>query len=138
MQWSDISFTPSQRTLRNFSGLWTVFFGGMAAWQYFQRGRPMVALALGAVALTVGLVGLVKPAALRWLYVGWMVLAFPIGWTVSRVLLAVAFYGVFTPLGYLLRLVGRDPLAVRFAPEQPTYWEPKPQAAGPGSYLRQF
>jgi hypothetical protein len=138
MQWSDISFTPSKRTLRNFSGLWTAFFGGMACWQYFQRGRPGVALALGGLALAVGLLGLVRPPAVRWIYVGWMVVAFPIGWTVSRVLLAVVFYGVFTPLGLLLRLAGRDPLALRPAVDRPTYWEPKPAAAGPGSYLRQF
>ena len=39
-----------------------------------------------------------------------MVLAFPIGWTVSQVILAVMFYGLFTPIGLVFRLIGRDPL----------------------------
>ena len=39
-----------------------------------------------------------------------MVLAFPIGWTVSQVMLAMMFFGLFTPIGLVFRLIGRDPL----------------------------
>ena len=39
-----------------------------------------------------------------------MVLAFPIGWTVSQVMLALMFFGLFTPIGLVFRLIGRDPL----------------------------
>ena len=39
-----------------------------------------------------------------------MVLAFPIGWTVSQVILLLMFYGLFTPIGLVFRLIGRDPL----------------------------
>ena len=47
---------------------------------------------------------------MRLIYVGWMVLAFPIGWTVSQVMLALMFFGLFTPIGLVFRLIGRDPL----------------------------
>ncbi len=47
---------------------------------------------------------------MRWVYIGWMILAFPIGWTVSQVMLAVMFFGLFTPIGLVFRLIGRDPL----------------------------
>ena len=33
MQWSDISFQPSRKTLQQFAGLWLVFFTALAAWQ---------------------------------------------------------------------------------------------------------
>ena len=33
MQWSDIQFDPPRKTLRQFAGLWLVFFGGLALWQ---------------------------------------------------------------------------------------------------------
>ena len=39
MQWSDIQFDPPRKTLRQFAGLWLVFFGGMAIWQALVRGR---------------------------------------------------------------------------------------------------
>ena len=44
------------------------------------------------------------------IYVGWMILAFPIGWTISQVILVVMFFGLFTPIGLIFRLLGRDPL----------------------------
>src|SRR5947209_8661384 len=110
MQWSDIPRNPPARTLRQFAGLWLVCFGLLAAWEGWGRGRPHAALLLAGLALTVGPLGLVKPAWVRPVFVGWMVLVFPVGWLVSRLLLAVVFYGLLTPMGLLLRLLGHDPL----------------------------
>ena len=44
MRWSDIQFNPPRKTLRQFAGLWLVFFGGMALWQALVRGRTGLAL----------------------------------------------------------------------------------------------
>ena len=71
------------------------------------------ALAIWAVALLVCAVGLVRPPAIRLVCIGLIYLAFPIGWVVSHLLLAVVLYLVFTPIGLLLRLLGRDPLERR-------------------------
>ncbi len=138
MRWSDMPIDPSRRTLRQFAGLWVLFFGGLACWQGLGRGHTGTAAVLAALALTVGPAGLVRPRAVRWVYVGWMVLALPVGWTVSRLLLAAVFYGVVTPLGLALRLAGRDPLARRRRPDGSTYWESRPAASDARSYLRQF
>jgi hypothetical protein len=138
MQWSDISFKPSARTLRQFAGLWIVFFGGMACWQGFVRGNMSLALTLAIVAAAVGPVGLLRPEVVRPIFVGWMILAFPIGWTVSRVVLAIVFYGLFTPVGLLFRLLHRDPLGLRPASARPTCWAPKPMTADVRNYFRQF
>jgi hypothetical protein len=138
MQWSDIPFKPAPRTLRQFAGLWILFFGGLACWHGLWRANQGLALLFAALAVAVGPLGLVKPEAIRWVFVGWMVLAFPIGWAVSRVVLGVLFYGVFTPIGLVFRLLGRDPLDRRPRPDQPTYWAPKPAAAGARSYFQQF
>src|SRR5687768_8935989 len=105
MRWSDIPFDPSPRMLRQFAGLWIVFFGGLACWHGFVRGNTTVALVLGALAVTLGPLGLVLPRALRPVFVGWMILVLPIGWVVSHVLLAVLFYGLFTPLALVFRLI---------------------------------
>ncbi len=85
MRWSDIQFDPPRKTLRQFAGLWLVFFGGMALWQALVRGRNWTGAVLAVLALTIGPLGLARPEWMRWIYVGWMVLAFPIGWTVSQV-----------------------------------------------------
>ena len=108
MRWSDIPFSPEPRTLRQFAGLWLAFFGGLAAWQGIARGRVGLAIALAVLAIVVGGLGLARPALVRPIFVGWMVLAFPIGWTVSLLLLGLVYYGLFLPIGLAFRLeIGR-------------------------------
>ena len=138
MRWSDIPFDPSRATLRQFAGLWLAFFGGLALWQALVQGHTGLASLFAVLALTIGPMGLTRPEWLRPIYVGWMVLAFPIGWTVSQVMLALMFYGLFTPIGLLFRLLGRDALQRTRRPEVESYWTPKPAPAGPKSYFRQF
>ena len=58
MRWSDIPFDPPRKTLRQFAGLWLVFFGGMALWQALVKGHTSLGLSLAALALMVGLAGL--------------------------------------------------------------------------------
>jgi len=135
MQWSDVIKPPSRSQLRQFAGLFLVVFLGLAGWRWFT-GRPDAwAIWLAASAVGVGLTGLAFPAAIRPLYAGWMIAAFPIGWTVSRVALAAAFFLVVTPMGLLFRLAGRDTLRLRRRPD--SYWLPKRQPVGVREYFRQ-
>jgi hypothetical protein len=138
MQWSDIPFRPPRKTLRQFAGLWIAFFGGNALWQALARGNSSLATVFGVLALTVGPVGLARPEWMRPIYVSWMVLAFPIGWTVSQAITAALFYGLFTPIGLVFRLIGRDPLRRARRPGLETYWSAKPAAADPRRYFQQF
>jgi hypothetical protein len=137
MRWSDIPFHPSEKTLRQFAGIWLAFFGALAAWQNFVHHRPTLGLVLAALALTVGPLGLVRPRWVGPVYVGWMVLAFPIGWTVSHLVLALVYFGLFTPLALFFRIRGRDPLRRRRDPGAASYYIPK-EPADAASYFRQY
>jgi hypothetical protein len=137
MRWADIPFQPSSRTLRQFAGLWLLACTALACWRAWRHGEVALPGVLLALAWTLGPLGLVRPQALRPLFVGWMVLTFPVGWTVSHLALAVLLYGVFTPLGLFFRLIGRDALALRPRPGQESYWGPKPAAEDVRSYFRQ-
>jgi hypothetical protein len=53
-------------------------------------------------------------------------------------MLALVFYGLFTPVGFLLRLCGRDPLTLQRPAGRKSYWMPKAEARDARSYLRQF
>ena len=138
MQWSDIPFDPTRKTLRQFAGLWLVVFGGMALWQALARHNPKLGLSIGALALVVGLAGLTRPEWVRLIYIGWMVLAFPIGWTVSQVILLLMYFGLFAPIGLVFRLIGRDPLQRARRPGIESYWTPKPAPVDVRSYFKQF
>jgi hypothetical protein len=138
MRWSDIPFDPTRKTLRQFAGLWLVFFGGVALWQALVRGRMNLGLSIGALALVVGLAGLTRPEWVRLIYIGWMVLAFPIGWTVSQVILLIMYFGLFMPIGLIFRLIGRDPLHRARRAGVESYWTPKPAPVDVRSYFKQF
>jgi Saxitoxin biosynthesis operon protein SxtJ len=138
MQWSDIRFDSPTRVLRQFAGLWFLFFAGLACWQGFLKGNLTLAAIFAAMAIGIGPLGLIWPRAIRPVYVAALVLTFPIGWVVSQVVLALIFYAVFTPVAIVFRLIGRDALCRSRRPGQPSYWQPKPAPEDMKSYLRQF
>jgi saxitoxin biosynthesis operon SxtJ-like protein len=132
------TFNPSERMLRQFAAMWIVFFAGAAAWQQFRLHRPTVAAVLAVLAVTVGPIGVAWPRAIRPVFVGWMTLAYPIGWVVSRMVLGVVFYLLFTPVAWIFRLIGRDALELKSRATATTYWHSKQQLTDKSEYLRQF
>ena len=135
MRWSDLPRDPPASTLRWFAVIWLVWFAALAGAALF-RGNEPAALALSAVALLVGPLGLVRPTAVRPVFVGALILTFPVGWVVSHLLLGAVFYCVFTPLGLFFRLIGRDALGRRFRPDLASYWSPKSTPDDIRSYFR--
>jgi hypothetical protein len=138
MQWSDIQFDPPLKVLRQFAGLWLLVFGTLGTWEIVGRGRVEFGSFLAVLAGTVGLLGLLNPARVRWVYVGWMILAFPIGWTISQIILSTMYFALFTPIGLAFRLVGRDPLHRTRRAGLDSYWEPKPLTTDLRRYFKQF
>src|SRR6266576_617914 len=138
VNWSDIPKNPTAKALRQFAAAWLVFFLAVAAHQYFKRGHHQLGIALGVCAIVIGFPGLVRPAAVRWIFVTWMVLAFPIGWLVSQVMLLLMFYGLITPVALIFRLRRRDNLRLSRPANPSTYWFPKQTPKDVRSYLRQY
>ena len=138
MTWSDIPFHPTDKSLRQFAAGCLVFFPGLGAYHYFAHGRHEWGAGLMAAGVVLGVSGLIKPRWLRPIFVGWMVLAFPIGWTVSLCVLSLMFYGILTPLALALRLRGRDLLRRRKPEPDASLWTPVEPVKNVQSYFRQF
>jgi saxitoxin biosynthesis operon SxtJ-like protein len=137
MQWADVIKPASDKTLRQFAALSLLVFGGMAAWRLWHGQSGAFTIVLLALALVIGGVGLLLPAAIRPIYAGWMIAAFPIGWAVSKIVMGLMFYLVFTPVGVLFRLMGRDPLQLRRR-QAGSFWAPKAPTQSGDEYLRQY
>ncbi|MEK7762033.1 MAG: SxtJ family membrane protein [Nitrospirota bacterium] len=65
--------------------------------------------------------GLAVPAILKYPYQGWMWVGPVMGWGNTRIILGILFYGVVTPMGLVMKLVGRDPMCRGFEPDAQTY-----------------
>lgn len=135
MNWADIPRNPSERTLRQFAAIWLIAFGAFAVVQ-FLRGHEEPAVALAILAVAVAIPGLARPRLVKMIFVGWMILTFPLGWLISNVALLILFYAIFTPVGLVMRLFGRDALGIRPKTED-SYWRERPQAKDVEQYFRQ-
>jgi hypothetical protein len=138
MQWADATRTPSPRTLRQFAVLSLVVFGGLAAWRAWHGEIDSWTKGLAIAAVAIGLPGLIAPRIIRPVFTGWMIVAFPIGWTLSRVAIGLMFFLIFVPVALVFRMISRDTLDLRRRPGESSYWKTKPSARSSEEYLRQF
>ncbi|MCK4413178.1 MAG: sxtJ [Candidatus Eisenbacteria sp.] len=88
----------------------------------FWREQPLWPVFAGTGGLLVGL-GLLVPTWLAPVERVWMAVARAMGWVMTRVILGLLFCLIFTPAGLILRLLGKDPLGLRFPIDVPTYWQ---------------
>jgi saxitoxin biosynthesis operon SxtJ-like protein len=136
MHWSDVVARPTPKVLRQFAVLCLVVFGVMAGAGLWRGQGITTGVAIALAGIVVGLVGVVQPTAIRWIYSGWMIAVFPIGWTISQLMLAALFYLVFTPIGLVFRLLRRDALHLR-RQDARSLWTPKAGASSADQYFRQ-
>jgi len=134
----ELKTDPSPRELRIFGLLLLLFAGVVAAAVYWRSGSLDHATWVGGAVGGLAVVYLALPPLRRWIYLGWIYLTFPIGWVISTLLLGVTYYGVLTPLGLLMRLVGRDPMQRKLDPAASSYWLSRGPERPRSSYFRQF
>jgi hypothetical protein len=134
---------PTDRQLQQFGGAALVFLP-LIGW--LATGKPGTLEAinfpvlggLAALGLALALLGFTKPKMLQPLFVGASLVTLPIGLVVGEVVLLIIFYGLFTPMGILFRLIGRDALQRRLDRGAKTYWQRKSQPVSSARYFRQF
>ena len=134
-----INTNPTRRELNQFGFIWLGFLAFFGVVAYFKFGSPLVARWLWVAAVVVPILGWLMPAFMRLVFLGMSYLAWPIGFVVSHVVLAVVYYLVLTPIGLLTRLFGYDSMKKSFDPEAKSYWVERPTpGADAGRYFRQF
>ena len=108
------------KQLRQFGWLMAGVFALVTLWPLVVRGDG-IRMWAGILSVIFGVLGTVFPTGLKPVYRGWMFFGEKIGWVNSRILLGLVFYGLVTPISWLMRLLGKRPLQLAFDPKADTY-----------------
>ena len=133
----EINWNPDSRVLRWFAGLQIAFFAIFSFLWREKLGASGAALLLG-ISTAIGIVGLGRPVLIKWIYIAWMVVVFPIGWVMSHLILAVIYYLVLTPVALIVRWRRGDPLDRQIDPSAPSYWSERQTDENVTRYFRQY
>jgi len=77
----------------------------------------------GIIGILLLLFAIILPNLLKPLNKVWMTLAIILGWFMSRVILFVLYYFIITPIGFFLKLIGKDFLHLKIDKNSQSYWE---------------
>ena len=108
------------KQLRTFGLMVGAAFGILGAWPTLVRGETPRLWALGIAGLLI-ITALLMPQSLRPVHRVWMAGGHVLGRVNTAIILTVVFYGLFTPMGLVMRLLGKDPMHRRFEPNDDTY-----------------
>jgi hypothetical protein len=127
--------TPAEG--RKFGLTLAIAFGvlaGISAW----RGHGIAPYVLGSLAAAFGLAGLLIPGRLGPVFRGWMRFGLLLSKVTTPILLGVVYFLVITPIGFLLRLLGKNPLRHRLGGEgEGSYWVRRsPDGSGGAERMR--
>jgi hypothetical protein len=122
---------------RGFGVVFTVFFLVVALWP-LRHGGPVRLWALAASAVMLAL-ALLRPSVLRVPNRWWMKLAELLARITNPLVTGILFYAAFTPMGLIVRWMGKDPLRLRYDRSATTYWiERTPPGPPAASMSNQF
>jgi len=133
-----INWKPSEKDLRKFGVTLIVGFaliGALVGWRKSWEAASWI----WGVSAGIGLLALFLPAASKPFYLLWMGIAFIMGTIISTVILILIFYLIITPVGILMRVLGRDSLHLKKASfKSGTYWHSHPEKFDKTYYQRLF
>ena len=106
--------------LRNFGitvGIILLIISGFLFWK--EKESFQLFLAIG---ITLFFTAIAIPVVLKPVYWIWMIFAIILGWFMTRLILSLLFYIIFTSIGLTSRLFGKQFLELRWDKSKESYW----------------
>jgi hypothetical protein len=119
------SISATTKDVRKFGltiGIFLLLIAGFLFWK--QRPSFPYFAYIGA---GFALFGLIAPMLLKPIYKAWMSFAVVMGFIMTRVILTVLYFGMFTPIAFVAKILGKDLLEERWDKNATTYWVKRPQ-----------
>ena len=118
-------------------GYFFTFIFLIASIYFYFRENNMAFYVLGKCSIVFFLVTFFKAEILKPLNRLWMSFGLVLGMIVSPIVMGAIFFMIFTPIGILMRLFGRDELLLKFK-TKPSYWTKRNNDLQSNSFRRQF
>jgi hypothetical protein len=85
---------------------------------YADKNFPLWPFVIGGV---LSAFALILPKLLKFVYIPWMKLGHGLGFINTRIILGVIFFVLITPLGFVMRRFGYNPMTKGYDPQLTTY-----------------
>lgn len=110
----------TDKELRQFGLLVGGVFAVIGLWPLLFRGEPprLWAMMLGGPLIVLGTV---LPQSLKQVHRGWMKVGHVLGSINTKIILGIVYYGLITPMGFVMQVMGKDPLHRAVAKDATTY-----------------
>ena len=105
---------------RNFASVFFFVFLIITLWPLLNEGAPRIwSLAIAIIFLILGLLNskLLTPLNLLWFKLGLF-----LGSIVSPIVMGVIFFLVITPIGFFMKIIGKDLLNNKYDNKKKSYW----------------
>jgi hypothetical protein len=111
---------PATKDLRQFGLIVGGIFSVIGLWPAVVRNEAprFWSLVLGG---TLVVLGLAAPQSLKHIHSGWMKIGHVLGTINTRIILGIIYYGLITPMGVIMRLMGKDSMHRVLMPDATTY-----------------
>ncbi len=122
---------------KSFGVVFTVVFAIIGVFPLWGGGSPAYwAFGISAVFLALALA---RPGTLKPLNRLWHLAGLGLGKVVNPLVLGFLFFVTITPMALIMRMMGKDPLRLKFDPGAESYWiERRPPGPEPETMHRQF
>lgn len=122
--------------LRKFGLILGTILAGWGAW--WLKAAADTSIYFLAAALLLLLLALVYPFGLKPIFVLWTKLSSIFGWITTRIILTLIFYLIMTPIGWWLRLTGKDLLQLKTQSKAQSYWRIPTSRVDKNQLLKQY
>jgi len=100
--------------LRLFALIWSVIFGVLGLYNSMTVLFYLMGLFL--------IVGVIKPIVLSGFYKIWIKVGEFIGGIISKIIMFILYFGLFTPIAIFLKIFGKDLLNKKLDKSKKSYW----------------
>jgi predicted membrane metal-binding protein len=124
-------------TDRSFGVVFTLVFALIAVWPLFFSGEIRIWAAI--TSLVILAISILKPAILSPFNKIWFRFGLLLHKIINPIIMAVMFFGIFTPTALLLKIAGKDLLRLKINKKSKSYWvERNPPGPASDSMRNQF